>query len=180
MPYPTKNLEGQQFGQWTVLKYGGIIKNNSYWYCRCSCGFEKLVKAQYLINGTSTKCQQCAFHKRENLNTICKTHWKIIKYNANKRNILFNVTKEQCYDLIINQNFKCALSGVDLYLSKNESEHLEGKTTASLDRIDSNKGYEIGNLQWLHKDINIMKHTFDQEYFIKVCNNIVNYVSSPI
>lgn len=41
--------------------------------------------------------------------------------------------------------------------------------TASLDRIDSTKGYTLDNIQWVHKHINVMKMDLDQEYFIKLC-----------
>jgi hypothetical protein len=44
--------------------------------------------------------------------------------------------------------------------------------TASIDRIDNAEGYLVGNVQLLHKDVNFMKHHFDQDYFIEVCNNI--------
>ena len=48
------------------------------------------------------------------------------------------------------------------------------KSTASLDRIDSSKGYTIDNIQWLHKDINKMKWDFSQEKFLELCKKIVN------
>jgi hypothetical protein len=169
----TKNLEGQVIGQWTVLGYAGIIKNNSYWRCKCLCGVEKNVKAQYLIGGTSNKCQTCAIPKRKNVtDTIPNHYWRYVISNANKRNIQVLVSVEECYQLLQKQNYKCALSGLDLYMSKSASEHLEGKTTASLDRIDSSKPYEQDNIQWLHKDINMMKHIFTQEYFISLCKSV--------
>lgn len=175
----TKNLEGQVIGQWTIIGYAGIIKGNSYWRCRCNCGFEKDVKAQYLIDGSSSKCQTCATPKRKNVfDTIPNHYWRYVISNANKRDIQLLVSPEECFKLLQIQNYKCALSGLDLYMSKNASEHLEGKTTASLDRIDSSKPYEEGNIQWLHKDINMMKHIFNQEYFISLCNK-VSYISSP-
>ena len=37
----------------------------------------------------------------------------------------------------------------------------------SLDRIDSSKGYEENNVQWVHKDINLMKNKYDNKYFIE-------------
>ena len=45
--------------------------------------------------------------------------------------------------------------------------------TASLDRIDSSKGYTKNNVQWLHKDINIMKRDFPEEKFLFLCKQIV-------
>lgn len=172
----TKDLTGKTIGQWTVISYAGIIKNNSYWNCICSCGFEKQVKAQYLLNGTSTKCQTCAIPKRKDITgTIPEFYWRIIKKNAIKRNIEIFVSKEECFALLETQNYKCAISGLDIYMSKNGAEYLEGRTTASLDRIDSSKSYEINNIQWVHKDVNMMKHSFPQEYFIKLCQSIVSH-----
>ena len=45
---------------------------------------------------------------------------------------------------------------------------------ASIDRVDSMKSYEEGNLQFVHKDVNIMKNKYDQDYFIEVCKLIAN------
>jgi len=48
----------------------------------------------------------------------------------------------------------------------------------SLDRIDSSKGYIKGNVQWIHKDVNIMKNKFNQEYFIEMCKLVASSNSS--
>lgn len=45
-------------------------------------------------------------------------------------------------------------------------------TTASLDRIDSSSGYGLENIQWLHKDINIMKNVHSQDYFLSLCKKV--------
>jgi hypothetical protein len=50
-----------------------------------------------------------------------------------------------------------------------------GETTASLDRINSKKGYTKDNVQWVHKWINFMKQDLDEEEFITFCEAIVNY-----
>ena len=47
--------------------------------------------------------------------------------------------------------------------------------TASLDRIDSTKGYTKNNIQWVHKTINKMKNVLHDEEFIQWCNLIANY-----
>lgn len=60
-------------------------------------------------------------------------------------------------------------------------ENLTGKkynkltVTASLDRIDSNKGYNKENIQWVHKYINKMKMDFNQDYYIEMCRKVSNY-----
>jgi len=46
------------------------------------------------------------------------------------------------------------------------------KYIASLDRIDNNKGYIEGNVQWVIKKINYMKNTLSEKNFINLCNKI--------
>lgn len=65
------------------------------------------------------------------------------------------------------QKSLCALTGLPIHIGN--TKH---KTTASLDRIDSNKGYIVGNVQWLHKDINRLKTNFDITRFIELCHLI--------
>lgn len=68
-----------------------------------------------------------------------------------------------CYSSL-DLEYKCALS--DKSISFNDG-------TASVDRIDSKIGYVSNNIQIVHKDINIMKNAFDQDYFIDICKRIV-------
>jgi hypothetical protein len=48
------------------------------------------------------------------------------------------------------------------------------EATASLDRINSDEGYIKGNVQWVHKDINIMKNIYSSKYFIEMCKKVAN------
>jgi hypothetical protein len=97
--------------------------------------------------------------------------YRSISDGAASRGFDFLVSIENLWSLFLKQNKKCALSGQFLILSKGR-RHEVG--TASLDRIDSSKGYYIENIQWVHKDVNIMKGDFSQEYFIKLCHAIAN------
>lgn len=52
---------GTVFGEWTLLEYqqGENTEDNrvrAKWFCRCSCGAEKWVKAMNIYNKTSTSC----------------------------------------------------------------------------------------------------------------------------
>jgi hypothetical protein len=49
--------------------------------------------------------------------------------------------------------------------------------TASLDRIDSTKGYLVGNVQWVHKDINNIKQDYTVDELMKYCELIVKHKS---
>jgi len=56
---------------------------------------------------------------------------------------------------------------------------LRGKTTASVDRIDSSKGYVTGNIQIVHKTVNYMKHTLTQADFLFFCESITYNSKAP-
>lgn len=67
---------------------------------------------------------------------------------------------------------RCALSGRPLMYKKYPRDTA---ATASLDRIDSSKGYIKGNLQWIHKDVNRMKSHMSDKSFVAFCREIVLY-----
>lgn len=89
------------------------------------------------------------------------------KQNAKKRKIEFKVTAKYLWKLLEKQNFKCALSGEEIYLNRNSA-------TASPDRIDPIKGYLEGNIQWVHKRVNELKWDSTNNELIKWCKLIVN------
>lgn len=53
---------GRRAGEWLVLGPAGKCSNNRQrlWWCRCSCGAVRKVRAFSLKAGTSTRCQDCA------------------------------------------------------------------------------------------------------------------------
>lgn len=112
-----------------------------------------------------------------------------VKYPAIARGHEFDfniLTTEYLWGLFELQNRKCALTGVDLCFHNlkrhdpktyNGNCHPDSNGTASLDRIDSSKGYVIGNVQWVHKDINIMKLDHSVDYFIKLCEMVYKHAN---
>jgi hypothetical protein len=76
------------------------------------------------------------------------------------------ITKEDALSLYNSQNGLCALTGLPISFS----DH-----TASLDRIDSDRHYEPGNVQWLHKAVNIMKNRLSQADFIEICHRVAEF-----
>ena len=104
--------------------------------------------------------------------------YKVIPYRWFKKYFLVgeraekrsgDITIEQVYDIWIKQNKKCALSGLPI------DWELDNGWTCSLDRIDSKKEYTIHNVQLVHKDVNVMKHHYDESYFIEMCKLITNH-----
>lgn len=86
------------------------------------------------------------------------------------RSFEFNITMEYAWDLYLNQNKECALSGLPIKFGFTRNKNDE---TALLGRINSKLGYVESNVQWVHKHVNMMKNAYSQEYFIKLCKLIL-------
>lgn len=86
---------------------------------------------------------------------------------AKSRNIDVTVTAEYIAKLFTKQKRRCALSGKRIYFTYGWN-----RQSASLDRINSKKGYEPGNVQWLHKEVNFSKQSLSQKKFLNMVRDI--------
>lgn len=97
-----------------------------------------------------------------------------LKACAKARNIEFNISIEDIWNLYISQNKVCKLSGANIYFG---SKKIKGIIrNASVDRIDSNIGYQLDNIQLVDKKINSMKKDFSLSHFLYLCESVVNPV----
>jgi len=174
------HLFGQTVNDWTIIGTEITKSQSPRVLCRCKCGYEKFVICSRLQEGTPKGCSKC--HPRhgshspifKGVGEFSISHYKKILANAEVRNIAMEVDIKYMWNLYMEQNGKCKLTGLDIHFGK----HVIGvgtkmqTKTASLDRIDSSKGYVEGNLQWIHKNVNRMKNIFTNEYFIDVCKRV--------
>jgi len=81
--------------------------------------------------------------------------------SARKDTHAFEITPEDVIELWEAQQGRCAVSGVIL------THHADGtgkkEFNASLDRIDSNRGYLRGNVQLVAYRVNLLKHTLSTD-----------------
>lgn len=143
------------------------------WTCQCKCGKTVVVLEQNLRRGLSQSCG-CLSKDIQftGLEEISGTYWSRLKHDASKRKLEFKITLEEVWHLFLKQERKCALSGVDIKFADNTQQYWSKGTSASLDRIDSSKGYTLNNVQWVHKDINRMKQNFPEERFFELCQTV--------
>lgn len=104
--------------------------------------------------------------------------WARIKQAARIRGIDFTITIEQAWHKFLLQDRKCRYTDLDLRFPQCDYDMLSCNWTASLDRIDSLKGYTVDNIQWVHKDVNRMKWNLNERYFLELCKIISNKESS--
>lgn len=169
---------GRTFGLLRVLRRLPAGGRNTVYECRCKCGNLRNVTRANLSNGQkSCGCIQKArgsshFHFKGH-GEISLRYWNNLRRHAGKRNRTFKLTIEEAWNLFLAQDRKCKLSGLPIAFRSNTDD-----ATASLDRIDSKRGYVKGNVQWLHKDVNRMKLDHTQEKFISLCELIFKQFTS--
>jgi hypothetical protein len=174
---PELNLIDTKFGKFTVKSRigssGDCGKQAIYWKCECECG-ETRNYSTAAINSKKFKSCGCFLKSKERKRAsknwkgyqdIQGKLWYIIQKGAIDRKLEFTIKIEEVWDLYIKQDRKCALSKLPIIFPASLREY----GTASLDRIDSSKGYITGNVQWVHKDINQIKWNLDELYFVQLC-----------
>jgi len=184
-----ENISNIKFNYLTPIEPLYRYQREWVWKCICDCGKETKVRISKLKNGTT---KSCGCHKMKNImeNRYGRFHhgWKgyedlslsfygRIKAGAKLRCIEFNLSMEYLWNLYEIQNKCCAYTGINInmpiFIRQLRGENNED--IASLDRIDSSKGYIEGNVQWVCKRVNYMKHTMGDKYFLEWVKSIYEY-----
>lgn len=163
-----KDITGKTFGKLTVLNLHHRNERGKVFYmCQCACGRQAIVCRCNLLRGITKSCGCFKDEelKRLHFQGIGELHGKFfnhIAYHAKRRNLPFEITCQQAWDKFIQQGRQCALTGEPIHFKQYTSK---GEQTASLDRIDSSKGYTVNNIQWIHKTVNKMKMSLPESVF---------------
>lgn len=178
----TIDYVGKKIHMLTIVKKSHQKFGTNFWECLCECGNRYIASSSVLGAGKQKSCG--CYKKRKGIKS---TYWKgegdisgsyyaNLKSQAKFRKLEFNLTLKWMWNLFVEQNKKCALSGIDLMFNIGSYQsQTHNKGTASLDRIDPSAGYIIGNVQWVHKDINFMKQELSQEKFIELCKKVTEH-----
>lgn len=105
---------------------------------------------------------------------IGRRYWRNVEHHAKIRNIPLEVSMEQAWLKFEEQSGTCALSGIKLIFGSRNGRGNYTETTASLDRVNSNDSYNLNNIQWVHKDINLMKGKLTEDRFKELCKHVSN------
>lgn len=158
--------------------------SHAVWMCECICGKRLPVVGHSLTSGNTTSCG-CLSRKKgkqhanyKGYEEISSSMWSSIVHGAKFRKLEFKITIQDIWKLYLSQNRKCALTGLDIEFAKTRKSM--SSTTASLDRIDSSKGYTLDNIHWVHKEINFMKQEYSLDHFIKLCELVVKHNRNKI
>ena len=175
-----RDLRRSRFGKLVAInrEYNPEEKE-SYWLCLCDCGKYVKVRRSNLLSGHSTSCGCYASEKTserswKGFGEISQTYWYDLHRNADYRNVSFSISIEEAWNLFLEQEGRCALTGEQLVFYKRRKKDAKAQT-ASLDRIDNDKGYSKDNCMWVHKEVNRLKSNFPIENLLYWCRRVTEY-----
>lgn len=180
--------QGYKQGKITFLYE--FIKEHSWgkerlWMCRCDCGKEFHVRERAAKNRWA--CWSCTVsknvhdrflqkHKILNL-ALKKRVYREYKRDAIKRNLSFNLNLDEFINIVEQNCFYCGsvpqVYKQDIpYTSQHDGTWLRN----GIDRIDSNKGYEMNNCVPCCAKCNYAKHTMTIEEYKKFIKQVYNHL----
>ena len=120
-------------------------------------------------------CSKACFNKRSAnvVNTRINGNWSNyfkhlcgIRKEARKE-----LSPEILENLLIKQKYKCALTGIKLTCLR--ANGIKFKTNASIDRINSDLGYNVDNIQLVCSVVNSLKSNLTNHEYIRWCKKVV-------
>ena len=178
-----KRYAGKKYNRLTIKR--PTKKHNGTWWveCECECGNTRELRIDQVRRGMSKECKACA--KRtgnahpcwQGCGELSKNMFNTYRHHAANIGVEFAITIEEAWAKYEEQGGRCALSGRELRMPKTFKG--QNKRTASLDRVDSTKGYVSGNIQWVHRDLNWLKKNVDNDEFIRICHEVAAHTQRP-
>lgn len=179
--YKLKDMLGKRFDRLLVVRYVPIYERKNikstraHWECLCDCG-NRIIIATTSLNKKLTK--SCGCLKKElswnGEGELCGVYVHRIKLGAKKRNLEYKLSNQYLWNLFLTQDRRCALSGIKLEMKSDYTRNFK-LHTASLDRINNDKGYVEGNVRWVHKRLNMMRTNMTDSDFIFFCKAVGDY-----
>ena len=170
---PTIKISGGRRTFYECKLSDGTIENRRIEYI-----IAKLIGAKYLEKRTNNRnttdilfydsfgnvFRQSRFDQLEN-----SAGFRRFNNVTSKNAISFTIKPKDLEKQLKKQNYKCRFTGLPLSFASHKNP---GSVKASIDRIDSSKGYIKGNIQWVAAITNLMKQSLSDAEFISWCKLI--------
>lgn len=155
--------------------------------CHCCGEYKDMTEfspnggANPIRNNRRSMCKTCttdrqrkqhrALDKESMLHKCLNSRFLAARDRAKRHNIPFNITLEYLENLWKEQQGLCALSGIPMTF---ELKIGRTHTNLSIDKIDREKGYILGNVQLVCMACNQIKSDLSDEEVYYFCKSIVN------
>lgn len=177
------DLLGKTFGRWKVLELAPSRKNKrnknqAFWKCVCSCGKIGEIWAWNLINGKSISCgcsrrdgnTRTGVPLKPEGHSVTNSIMYKYKRRSIRKGIAFNLSLLEFKKLIEDNCYYCGDSPKCLF--KIPKSPYYNKKYNGIDRIDSNRGYELANVVTCCRFCNQAKSNLSREEFYSMVKKI--------
>lgn len=144
-------------------------------WCRScpSCGSEiDHLRRNYCVNASLNEqpCKRCSNvknHPSGMVGSVRLSWYTAFMKSGIMRGYEWSITPEFVDAIYQEQKGRCSYSGLQIGWSVSGWDH-----TASIDRIDNERGYTEDNVHLVHKDVNMMRGTLNNDSFLELCTLI--------
>lgn len=178
-------LTNKRFGNLVAKEYvyarnkNGVLKY--MWLCDCDCGETAIARTNELTKGIRTQCKKCSVAEQTARKTLpeneslVKRIYRNYQRNAENRDLKFDISIEELKVLIFKNCEYCGSEPKIYDGEKNYSITGEFKRNG-IDRIDSSKGYIVGNLKTCCPNCNFGKSDNTEEEFKEWVIKVYKYL----
>ena len=175
-------LRGTRFGKLTAIEAAFKLGNRYHWLCNCDCGNAIVVKSSLLVAGSMTNCgcDSLAGNPRSHIIIRRQYNMTVVKRSRDmgRTNL---ISLEQFSNIILKSCFYCGASpsgfakGIKWIKDTSCVDNDSFILVNGIDRIDSDKGYEIDNVRPCCNDCNSVKNNLKDDEFMGMVLRIYNH-----
>lgn len=171
-----RDLTNYKFGKLTALyPCARDERQRLIWLCRCECGETKQVKSSVLV---SSHVKSCGCLRKSDMKEMAQRHlFQKYEYSSVTRGYKFDLSLTEFVGLIARNCHYCGSESTNTMVSKSGKRSYILKYNG-VDRCDSSRGYEPGNVVPCCKHCNEMKMSRSLEEFLGHIKKISDFQSS--
>ena len=168
------DITGNRYGMLTVLGFSHLDnQNGAMWNVRCDCGIETTKRGYAMKKGASLSCGKHSPNKKPKGVAAANDLYRRYRQDAKNKNRSFEIDKDYFLELTQQNCHYCgsAPNKQTCYKQEYNGQYIYN----GIDRIDSSKGYIVGNVVPCCHWCNIMKLNHSAEEFISHCRKVSEF-----